>query len=92
MTAAATAEAQPVAAYVEPRRRTTLNGWAVVIVFLPPALLLFTVFVALPTDDPKQRRPDISLARRVLGWHPAVDLREGLARTYDWYRRQGGTS
>jgi dTDP-glucose 4,6-dehydratase len=50
------------------------------------------VFVALPTDDPKQRRPDISLARRVLGWHPAVDLREGLARTYDWYRRQGGTS
>jgi nucleoside-diphosphate-sugar epimerase len=50
------------------------------------------VFVALPTDDPKQRRPDISLARSVLGWHPAVDLREGLARTYDWYRRQGGTS
>ncbi|HLY00250.1 MAG TPA: sugar ABC transporter permease, partial [Roseiarcus sp.] len=51
MTAAATAEAQPAAAYVEPRRRTTLNGWAVVMVFLPPALLLFTVFVALPMAE-----------------------------------------
>jgi raffinose/stachyose/melibiose transport system permease protein len=43
------AEGQPTAtAYVEPTRRMTLNGWAVVVVFLPPALLLFTVFVALP--------------------------------------------
>ncbi len=49
------------------------------------------VFEPLPTDDPKQRRPDISLAERVLGWHPRVDLREGLARTYDWYRRFGVT-
>ena len=43
------AEAQPTAAaYVEPARRMTLNGWAVVVIFLPPALLLFTVFVFLP--------------------------------------------
>jgi nucleoside-diphosphate-sugar epimerase len=49
------------------------------------------VFEPLPTDDPKQRRPDISLAERVLGWHPRVELREGLARTYDWYRRLGVT-
>ncbi len=49
------------------------------------------VFEALPADDPKQRRPDIALAERVLGWHPRVDLREGLARTYDWYRRLGVT-
>jgi nucleoside-diphosphate-sugar epimerase len=48
------------------------------------------VFEPLPTDDPRQRRPDISLAERVLGWHPVVDLREGLARTHDWYRRHGG--
>ena len=46
----------------------------------------------LPADDPQQRRPDISLARDVLGWHPAVDLREGLALTHDWYRRHGGIS
>jgi dTDP-glucose 4,6-dehydratase len=49
------------------------------------------VFEPLPADDPKQRRPDISLAERVLGWRPRVDLREGLARTHDWYRRLGVT-
>jgi raffinose/stachyose/melibiose transport system permease protein len=43
------AETQPTATtYVEPRRRIRLNGWAVIVIFLPPALLLFTVFVALP--------------------------------------------
>jgi dTDP-glucose 4,6-dehydratase len=47
------------------------------------------MFEPLPVDDPRQRRPDISLAERVLGWHPLVDLREGLARTCDWYRRNG---
>jgi hypothetical protein len=40
----------------------------------------------LPTDDPMQRKPDISLARRVLGWEPTVPLREGLGRTIDWFR------
>jgi dTDP-glucose 4,6-dehydratase len=50
------------------------------------------VFEPLPADDPKQRRPDISLAEEVLGWHPTVSLREGLALTHDWYRRHGGTS
>jgi dTDP-glucose 4,6-dehydratase len=48
------------------------------------------LFEPLPADDPRQRRPDISLAQEVLGWHPTVDLREGLALTYDWYRRHGG--
>ena len=38
---------------------------------------------ALHADDPQQRRPDISLARRVLGWEPEVDLREGLQRTIE---------
>jgi dTDP-glucose 4,6-dehydratase len=42
----------------------------------------------LPVDDPVRRRPDISLAQRELSWRPEVDLREGLARTYDWYRRE----
>jgi dTDP-glucose 4,6-dehydratase len=41
------------------------------------------VFEALPTDDPQQRRPDISLAREILGWEPAVPLREGLLRTIE---------
>jgi dTDP-glucose 4,6-dehydratase len=39
------------------------------------------VFEALPTDDPKVRQPDITLAREILGWEPMVDLREGLRRT-----------
>jgi dTDP-glucose 4,6-dehydratase len=41
------------------------------------------VFEALPVDDPKQRRPDISLARELLGWEPQVSLRDGLRRTID---------
>jgi dTDP-glucose 4,6-dehydratase len=40
----------------------------------------------LPQDDPKQRRPDITLARNELGWEPKVEVREGLARTIDWFR------
>jgi dTDP-glucose 4,6-dehydratase len=41
------------------------------------------VFEALPTDDPKVRQPDITLAREVLGWEPQVSLREGLRRTIE---------
>ena len=43
-------------------------------------------FQPLPVDDPTQRKPDISLARRVLKWEPTVPLREGLSRTADWFR------
>jgi dTDP-glucose 4,6-dehydratase len=41
------------------------------------------VFEALPVDDPQVRQPDISLAREILGWEPAIDLREGLRRTIE---------
>jgi len=44
------------------------------------------VYEALPADDPKHRRPDIALATKRLGWRPAVPLREGLAKTIDWFR------
>ena len=40
----------------------------------------------LPGDDPRQRKPDISKAMRVLGWSPKISAREGLARTIEWYR------
>ena len=40
---------------------------------------------SLPQDDPKQRRPDISEAERVLGWRPTVPLREGLSRTIAYF-------
>jgi dTDP-glucose 4,6-dehydratase len=41
------------------------------------------VYEALPVDDPKQRRPDITLARELLDWSPEVPLREGLERTIE---------
>ena len=41
------------------------------------------VYEALPTDDPKQRRPDITLAKELLGWSPEVSLRDGLRRTIE---------
>ena len=39
----------------------------------------------LPQDDPKQRRPDITRAREVLGWEPRVPAMEGLKLTFDWF-------
>ncbi|MFM7616283.1 MAG: UDP-glucuronic acid decarboxylase family protein [Actinomycetes bacterium] len=44
------------------------------------------VHEALPADDPVRRRPDIALARAVLGWEPRVPLRDALERTCEWYR------
>ena len=43
------------------------------------------VFLPLPADDPVQRRPDITKAREMLGWEPKVQLREGLARTIEYF-------
>lgn len=40
----------------------------------------------LPEDDPKQRRPDIAKARRILGWNPVVSLEEGMRLTVDYFR------
>jgi UDP-glucuronate decarboxylase len=50
------------------------------------------VFAPLPADDPRQRRPDISKAERLLGWRPTVALRQGLERTvahFDQLLREG---
>ncbi|WP_371483670.1 NAD-dependent epimerase/dehydratase family protein [Kitasatospora sp. NBC_00315] len=44
-------------------------------------------FVERPGDDPTLRRPDITLARSVLGWQPMVDFDKGLAMTIDWFSR-----
>jgi dTDP-glucose 4,6-dehydratase len=46
------------------------------------------VFEPLPTDDPTRRCPDIGLARSALGWEPVVELREGLERTMEWFKRR----
>jgi len=44
----------------------------------------------LPADDPKQRRPDITLAKKHLGWEPRVPLAEGIARTIAYFRKELG--
>ncbi|HEY2435343.1 MAG TPA: UDP-glucuronic acid decarboxylase family protein [Vicinamibacterales bacterium] len=44
------------------------------------------VYRPLPVDDPKQRRPDITRARTLLGWEPKVALEEGLTKTLDYFR------
>ncbi|MFX1802683.1 SDR family oxidoreductase [Paraburkholderia sp. A1RO-5] len=45
------------------------------------------VFKALPSDDPKQRQPNIAAAKAVLGWEPNVQLRAGLRETIDYFRK-----
>ena len=44
------------------------------------------VFEALPEDDPRQRRPDISLAAESLGWVPKVELESGLRKTVSYFK------
>ena len=44
------------------------------------------IFEALPGDDPKQRKPDITLARELLGWEPKVPVRDGLSRTIQYFK------
>lgn len=45
------------------------------------------VHLPLPQDDPRQRQPDITLARKTLGWEPSVPLSEGLAKTIEYFRK-----
>jgi UDP-glucuronate decarboxylase len=45
------------------------------------------ILEALPSDDPRQRRPDISKAKGVLGWEPKIQLREGLIRTIAYFEK-----
>mgnify|MGYP000296476961 CR=1 FL=1 len=44
------------------------------------------VYKDLPVDDPKQRQPDITKAKAILGWEPKVDRAEGLQKTYDYFK------
>jgi UDP-glucuronate decarboxylase len=50
------------------------------------------VFKPLPSDDPKQRRPDITLARQSLNWAPATALDQGLLKTIEYFERSLGTA
>ena len=50
------------------------------------------IYKPLPTDDPKQRRPDITRARTLLNWEPKVQLQEGLVKTIEYFRTKLGAS
>lgn len=47
------------------------------------------IYQPLPMDDPKKRQPDISVARKVLGWEPQVSLEQGIRETIDWFQQKG---
>jgi UDP-glucuronate decarboxylase len=49
-------------------------------------------YIALPGDDPKQRRPDLTLVRNIFGWNPTIELEEGLDKTIKYFRRTLETS
>jgi UDP-glucuronate decarboxylase len=44
------------------------------------------IFGDIPRDDPRRRKPDISLAERELGWNPETDLEIGLIKTIEYFR------
>ncbi len=46
------------------------------------------VFMGLPTDDPRQRKPDITKARKLLGWEPEIILEKGLRETINYFRHE----
>ncbi|MCM8795189.1 MAG: SDR family oxidoreductase [Candidatus Omnitrophica bacterium] len=45
------------------------------------------IFKPLPEDDPKQRQPDITKAKKILKWQPKVELKEGVKKTIEWFRQ-----
>jgi dTDP-glucose 4,6-dehydratase len=44
------------------------------------------IFKPLPVDDPKQRQPDITKAKKILDWQPSMDRKEGLKITYEYFK------
>jgi len=66
-------------------RETTILEFAQVIADLTGQKIKVT-HLPLPEDDPKQRQPDISKARRILGWEPVVAMEDGLKTTIDYFR------
>jgi dTDP-glucose 4,6-dehydratase len=47
-------------------------------------------YEALPQDDPKQRKPDITKARQLLGWEPKIDLETGLRKSLEYFKKAVG--
>ena len=71
-----------------PREFTILEFAHLIRKFYNPTAKI--VFEPLPKDDPQQRKPDITLARRDLGWEPKVPLEKGIRTTMEWFREYYG--
>lgn len=65
----------------------TMNTFAEEILALVQNPNAKVVYKELPEDDPKQRKPDITKAKAILGWEPTVDRKEGLKRTYEYFKK-----
>jgi dTDP-glucose 4,6-dehydratase len=65
----------------------TMNQFATEIMALVGNPKAFIDFRPLPVDDPKQRQPDITKARQILGWEPKFDRVKGLALTYEYFKK-----
>lgn len=65
----------------------TVKDFAEEILKLVPDTRSKIAYFPLPEDDPKQRRPDISLARKLLQWEPKINRKEGLAMTYEYFKK-----
>ena len=64
----------------------TINDFALEILDMVGNKKAFLDHRPLPIDDPKQRQPDITKAKRILNWEPLIDRREGLLRTYEYFK------
>ena len=64
----------------------TIKELAEAVLKLLPESTSKIVYEPLPGDDPKKRKPDIALAKELLGWEPKIPLEEGLPRTIDFFR------
>ncbi|OGF30211.1 NAD-dependent dehydratase [Candidatus Falkowbacteria bacterium RIFOXYD2_FULL_35_9] len=65
----------------------TMNQLAKLILKLIPESSSQIIFKDLPKDDPKRRRPDISLAKEMLDWEPKTELEQGLIKTIEYFRK-----
>jgi len=64
----------------------SMNELAKKILVLIPESKSKIVYKPLPADDPRQRKPDITLAKEKLGWEPKIGLEEGLVKTIEYFR------
>jgi UDP-glucuronate decarboxylase len=65
----------------------TIRQLAEIILQLIPESGSKVIYEPLPMDDPKQRQPDITLAREKLGWSPTIKLDDGLVKTIEYFKK-----